>query len=66
MKLALILALTLTPAVFAQTATLRGQVADDSGALVPGAKVTLTAPDGVVKVAFSVLFDCAQQLRQRH
>ena len=53
MKLALILALTLAPAVFAQTATLRGQVADDSGALVPGAKVTLAAPDGVVKVAFS-------------
>jgi len=53
MKLALILALTLSPAVFAQTATLRGQIADDSGALVPGAKVTLTAPDGVVKVAFS-------------
>ena len=51
----LILALILTPAasLFAQTATLRGQVADDSGALVPGAKVTLTGPQGVVKVATS-------------
>jgi hypothetical protein len=49
-----LLALAVGPSVFAQTAaTLRGQVADDSGALVPGAKVTLAAPDGVVKVAFS-------------
>ena len=49
----LILALGLTPFVFAQTATLRGQVADDSGALVPGAKVTLTGPAGLVKIATS-------------
>src|SRR5260370_26929311 len=49
----LILALTLMPSVFAQTATLRGQVADDSGALVPGAKVTLTGPDGTGKIATS-------------
>ena len=49
----LFLALTLAPSVFAQTATLRGQVADDSGALVPGAKVTLTGPNGLVKIATS-------------
>jgi Carboxypeptidase regulatory-like domain len=41
----------LTPAVFGQTSTLRGQVTDESGALVPGAKVTLVAPDGVAKTA---------------
>jgi hypothetical protein len=49
----LIFALMLAPSVFAQTATLRGQVADDSGALVPGAKVTLTGPEGLVKIATS-------------
>ena len=48
-----ILALMPTPSVFAQTAALRGQVADDSGALVPGAKVTLTGPGGLVKIATS-------------
>ncbi len=36
---------------YAQTATLGGQVADESGAVVPGAKVTLTGPGNVVKVA---------------
>jgi hypothetical protein len=30
------------PGVFAQTATLRGQVADESGAVIPGAKVALS------------------------
>lgn len=30
------------PSLFAQTATLRGQVADESGAVIPGAKVTLS------------------------
>jgi len=50
--LKLILAILLiAPAVFAQTATLRGQVTDESGALVPRAKVSLTAPDGSVKAA---------------
>jgi hypothetical protein len=49
----LILALTLAPSVFAQTATLRGQATDDSGALVPGAKVTLTGTNGLVKIATS-------------
>jgi hypothetical protein len=31
---------------FAQTATLRGTIPDESGALVPGATVTLTGPSG--------------------
>jgi hypothetical protein len=33
----------------AQTAALNGQVADDSGAVVPGAKITFTGPGNVVK-----------------
>jgi len=33
----------------AQTATLRGQVTDESGALVPGAQVSLAGPGGVSK-----------------
>lgn len=37
----------------AQTATLRGQVMDPSGALVPGAEITLTGPAGVTKTATS-------------
>src|SRR6266849_6073091 len=41
----------LTPAIFAQTTTLRGQVTDESGALVPGATVTLLSPDGTAKTA---------------
>jgi hypothetical protein len=48
-----LVALVLATGAFAQTATLRGQVADDSGALVPGAKVTLNGPDGLLKVATS-------------
>src|SRR5260370_3696123 len=43
----------LTPAVFAQTTILRGQVTDESGALVPGAKVTLQSPDGTTKTAIA-------------
>ena len=37
----------------AQTSILRGQVTDQSGALVPGANVKLTAPDGRVKTALA-------------
>ena len=33
----------------AQTASLRGQVVDQSGAVIPKATVTITAPSGVVK-----------------
>lgn len=35
-------------AFFAQNATLRGQVTDESGGVIPGAKVTLTGPNGLV------------------
>ncbi len=45
--------LLLATAVFAQTTTLRGQVTDESGALVPGAKVTLLPPDGIAKTAIA-------------
>lgn len=50
----LILTLLLTAlGAFAQTATLGGQVADESGALVPGSKITLTGPGNVIKSATS-------------
>ncbi len=39
--------------VFAQTATLGGQVADESGAVVPGAKVTITGPGNAIKSAIA-------------
>jgi uncharacterized repeat protein (TIGR03803 family) len=35
--------------MFAQTITVRGLVTDESGAIVPGAKVTVTGPDGASK-----------------
>jgi hypothetical protein len=35
----------------AQTAALKGQVTDESGAVVPGATVTLTGPRGLIKTA---------------
>src|SRR5947208_15537271 len=38
-------------ALFAQTGTLRGSVTDESGAIVPGAKITLTASSGTVNTA---------------
>jgi hypothetical protein len=41
----------LAPSLFAQTTTLRGQITDESGALVPGAKVTLLSTDGAAKTA---------------
>lgn len=49
----IIILVLLAPAVFAQTATLRGLVTDESGALVPGAKVTLVSPNGVAKTALA-------------
>jgi hypothetical protein len=42
--LALVAALLVAPPVFAQTASLRGTVTDSTGAIVPGATVTLTDP----------------------
>ena len=41
--------LLLAAGAFAQTATLSGQVADETGAVVPGAKVTLAGPGNVIK-----------------
>src|SRR5437773_602938 len=35
----------------AQNVTLRGQVTDESGAVIPGAKVTLKGPSGFVKIS---------------
>lgn len=48
--LSLLLVFAIAP-VFAQSAILRGQVMDQTGAVVPGAKITLTSSDGVVKTA---------------
>ena len=45
--------LSLTCPVLGQMSNLRGQVADQSGALVPGAKVLLTAADGTIKTAIA-------------
>ena len=43
-------AVLLAPAIAsAQTASLRGQVVDQSGAVIPEASVTLTAPSGLVR-----------------
>jgi hypothetical protein len=38
---------------FAQTATLSGQIADETGAVVPGAKVTVTGPGNTIKITTS-------------
>jgi len=48
----LALCLLALPAL-AQTATLRGQVTDESGAIVPGAKVTLSGPARLSKTGTS-------------
>ena len=45
----LAIAFLLSQALFAQTASLRGQVIDESGAVVPRAKVTINGPSGSVK-----------------
>lgn len=49
----LLLCLAIVPPAFAQTVTLRGQVTDETGALVPGAKVTVSGPGGLVKTTTS-------------
>src|ERR1051326_1925600 len=38
-----------TAPVFAQSGTLRGQVTDESGAVVPGVRITLAGPGGFSK-----------------
>src|SRR5689334_17746286 len=46
----IILAVSIVAApVFAQNGTLRGQVTDESGAVVPGVRITLTGPGGLSK-----------------
>ena len=42
--------LSLSP-MLAQTATLRGQITDESGAIVPGAKIMLSGPAGLSTTA---------------
>jgi hypothetical protein len=44
------MSLVLLP-TFAQTVTLRGQVTDESGAVVPDAKLTVTGPAGIAKTS---------------
>src|SRR5947199_1752850 len=46
-----IVSLFFSSVLFAQNATLRGTVTDDSGAIVPGVKITLTANSGTVNTA---------------
>src|SRR5213594_4040786 len=46
-----IVSLFFSSVLFAQTATLRGTVTDDSGAIVPGAKITLSANSGTATTA---------------
>src|ERR1035437_8252398 len=46
---ALVIAFLFSQVLCAQTATLRGQVTDESGAVIPGAKVTLNGCSGAVK-----------------
>jgi hypothetical protein len=48
-KIFLFFFLALSSPLFAQNGTLRGQVTDESGALVPAAKVTVTSSDGSAK-----------------
>jgi hypothetical protein len=51
MSRCLLFILLSVPCLFAQTASLRGTVTDPSGAVIPAAVVTLTAPDGSTKTA---------------
>src|SRR2546422_8704957 len=46
-----IVSLFFSSVLFAQTGTLRGTVTDDSGAIVPSAKITLTANSGTASTA---------------
>ncbi|HTA45523.1 MAG TPA: carboxypeptidase regulatory-like domain-containing protein [Bryobacteraceae bacterium] len=46
---ALIIIAAGVPSIVAQTAALNGHISDESGAIVPGAKVTLRGPAGLVR-----------------
>ena len=50
---ALVVLLVATPGIFAQTAALSGRVLDESGAIVPAAKVTLEGAQGFAKTAIT-------------
>jgi protocatechuate 3,4-dioxygenase beta subunit len=50
-RYAVALAFLVSQVLCAQTATLRGQITDESGAVIPGAKVTLSSPSGTAKGA---------------
>jgi Carboxypeptidase regulatory-like domain len=41
--------------LLAQTATLRGQVSDDSGAVIPAARITVTGPTGLIKTTTAAI-----------
>src|SRR5437879_964194 len=49
--LGVLVSLFFSSALFAQTSTLRGIVTDESGAIVPGAKISLTANSGTASTA---------------
>jgi hypothetical protein len=51
--LAALVLLTGVPVIFAQTASLSGRVSDESGAIVPGAQITVRGPDGFTRTATS-------------
>ena len=48
-RILIALALLAAPSVHGQTASLHGQVTDESGALVPGAKVSLSVPGSAAR-----------------
>src|ERR1041385_4711306 len=47
----LVLIVLIRPSLMAQTGVLRGTVTDQSGAIIPGATVTISGPAGLVKSA---------------
>src|SRR2546426_7795859 len=51
--LGVLVSLFFSSALFAQTGTLRGIVTDESGAIVPGAKITLTANAGTANTTIA-------------
>src|SRR5258707_9450336 len=51
MRLVLGMMILVSTSLGAQTASLRGQVTDESGAVIPAATVTLKGPAGLMKTA---------------